>query len=111
MDTSESDRELIQKILVEHTKVPYSHGDYRLQTVFDRNDDHYLLIIIGWEGVRRVHGCLVHVDIIDGKFWIQRDGTEYSITQELLDAGMPKDRIVLAFRSLEMRRLTDFAVA
>ena len=111
MDTAESDRELIQRVLVEYTKVPYSHGDYRLQTVFDRIEDHYLLMIIGWEGVRRVHGCLVHVDIIDGKFWIQRDGTEYSIAQELLDAGVRKDHIVLAFRSPEMRRLTEFAVA
>jgi hypothetical protein len=68
-------------------------------------------MIIGWEGVRRVHGCLAHVDIIDGKFWIQRDGTEYSIAQELLDRGVCKDRIVLAFRSPEMRRLTEFAVA
>jgi XisI protein len=111
MDTSESDRQLIERILVEYAKVPYSHGDFRLQTVFDRDQDHYLLMLVGWEGIRRVHGCLVHVDIIGGKFWIQRDGTEYSITQELLDAGVPKDRIVLAFRSLEKRRLTDFAVA
>jgi hypothetical protein len=111
MDTTESDRQLIQRILVEYTKVPYSRGDYRLQTVFDRTEDHYLLMLIGWEGVRRVHGCLVHVDISDGKFWIQRDGTEYSIAQELLDAGVPKDRIVLAFRSPEMRHLTYFAVA
>jgi hypothetical protein len=111
MDTAESDRQLIERILVDYARVPYSHGDARLQTVFDRAQDHYLLMIIGWEGVRRAHGCLVHVDIIDGKFWIQRDGTEYGIARELLDAGVPKDRIVLAFRSLEMRRLTDFAVA
>ncbi len=111
MDTRESDRQLIEKILVEYAKVPYSHGDFRLQTVFDRGQDHYLLMLVGWEGVRRVHGCLLHADIIDGKFWIQRDGTEYSIAQELLDAGVTKDRIVLAFRSLEKRRLTDFARA
>ena len=111
MDSTESDRQLIEKILVEYAKVPYSHGEFRLQTVFDRDQKHYLLMLVGWEGVRRVHGCLVHVDIIDGKFWIQRDGTEYSIAQELLDAGVPKDRIVLAFRSLEKRRLTDFARA
>src|SRR4051812_1879444 len=104
MDPAESDRQLIERILVEYAKVPYSHGDVRLQTVFDRDQDHYLLMLVGWEGVRRVHGCLVQVDIIAGKFWIQRDGTEYSIGQELLDAGVPKDRIVLAFRSLEMRR-------
>jgi hypothetical protein len=110
MGTAESDRQLIERILVDYAKVPYSRSEVRLQTVFDRDQDHYLLILIGWEGVRRVHGCLVHVDIINGKFWIQRDGTEYSIAQELLDAGVPKDRIVLAFRSLEKRRLTEFAV-
>lgn len=111
MDTAESDRRLIEKILTDYAAVPYSQGDVQLQAFFDRERDHYLLLLIGWEGVRRVHGCLVHVDIIDGKFWIQRDGTEYSIAQELLDAGVPRDRIVLAFRSLEKRRLTGFAVA
>jgi hypothetical protein len=110
MDTAESDRRLIEKILVDYAKISYSHSDVRLQTIFDRDQDRYVLMLDGWEGVRRVHGCLVHVDIIDGKFWIQRDGTEYSIAQELLDAGVAKDRIVLAFRSLEMRRLTEFAV-
>ncbi len=110
MDTAESDRQLIEKILVEYAKIPYSNSDVRLLTVFDRDQDRYLLMLNGWEGVRHEHGCLVHVDIIDGKFWIHRDGTEYSIAQELLDAGVPKDRIVLAFRSLEKRRLTEFAV-
>jgi XisI protein len=109
MGTAESDRQLIEKTLVEYARVPYSCGDVRLQTVFDHDRDHYLLILNGWEGVCRVHGCLVHVEIIDGKFWIRRDGTEYGIAQEQLDAGVPKARIVLAFRSLEKRRLTDFA--
>jgi hypothetical protein len=110
MGTTESDRQLIEKILVEYARVPYSNSDVRLLTVFDRDRDHYLLMFNGWEGVRHDHGCLVHVEIIDGKFWIHRDGTQYSIAQELLDAGVPKNRIVLAFRSLEMRRLTEFAV-
>jgi hypothetical protein len=111
MDTAESNRRLIEKILVDYAAVPYSQSDVRLQTVFDRVRDHNVLMLNGWEGVRRVHGCLVHVDIIDGKSWIQRDGTEYSIAQELLDAGIPRDHIVLEFRSLEMRRLTDLAIA
>jgi XisI protein len=110
VDTKECDRQLIEKILIEHAGIPYTNSDVRLQTVFDRDQDRYLLILNGWEGVRRVHGCLVHVDIIEGKFWIERDGTEYSIALELLDAGVPKSRIVLAFRSLEKRRLTEFAV-
>jgi XisI protein len=111
MDTAESDRLLIETILIDYAKVPYAHGDFHLQTIFDRDGNHYLLMFVGWEGIRRVHGCLVHVDIIDHKFWIQRDGTERGIAGSLLEAGVPKDRIVLAFRSPEKRRMTDFAVA
>jgi XisI protein len=111
MDTAEFDRQLIETILVDHAKIPYSHGDFHLQTIFDREQNHYLLMFVGWEGIRRVHGCLVHVDIIDGKFWIQGDGTERGIARELMEAGVCKDRIVLAFRSTEMRKMTDFAIA
>jgi XisI protein len=111
MVTTESDRQLIESILKEYARIPYSYGQTLIQTVFDRDNDHYLLMIVGWDGIRRDHGCLVHVDVISGKFWIQRDGTEHGIARELLEAGIPKERIVLAFRSPEMRRLTDFAVA
>ena len=92
-------------------KIPYAHGEIELQTVFDRIGDHYLLMLVGRDGVRRVHGCLVHVDIKGDKLWIQRDGTEHGVARELLEAGVPKDHIVLAFRSPELRRSTDFAVA
>jgi XisI protein len=111
MVTAASDRQLIESIIREYARIPYSYGDIEVQTVFDREQDHYLLMIVGWEGIRREHGCLVHVDLIDGKFWIQRDGTERGIAQELLDTGVPRDRIVLAFRSPTKRQLTDFAVA
>ena len=52
---------------------------------------------------------MVHIDIINDKIWIQRDGTEDGIATELLSAGVPKDRIVLGFRSPEMRKHTEFA--
>ena len=109
MDTLTEYRELVQKILREYAEIPYAHGDIQSQTVFDMDEDHYLLMILGREGVRRVHGCIVHIDIINDKIWIQRDGTEDGIATELLSAGVPKDRIVLGFRSPEMRKHTEFA--
>ena len=109
MDTAESDRQLIERILVDYARIPYSRSEVRLQTIFDRDQGHYLLMLNGWEGVRRVHGCLVHVDIIDGKFWIQRDGLEHGIAKELVAAGVPKDHIVLAFRPVEIRKHTGYA--
>jgi hypothetical protein len=53
----------------------------------------------------------MHLDIIDGKIWIQRDGTEDGIAYELEDAGVPKCDIVLAFHSEDVRPHTGYAVA
>lgn len=111
MDTLESYRQIIRQTLTAYAQIPYAYGDILTETVFDRESDRYLLVIVGRENDRRVHGCLVHIDIIDDKLWIQRDGTESGIANELVAAGVPKDHIVLGFRSPEIRKHTGFAVA
>jgi hypothetical protein len=62
-------------------------------------------------GPRRTHGCLLHVELRGDKIWIQRDGTEDGIADELVAAGIPRDRIVLGFHDPEARRRGDFAAA
>ncbi len=111
MDTVDKYRQIVRNILVEHTQVPYAHGDIQIVPVFDDKNDRYLIMLIGRENDRRVHGCLLHIDIINGKLWIQRDGTERGIANELVAAGVPQEHIVLGFRSPEIRKLTEFAVA
>ncbi|NEO91119.1 MAG: XisI protein [Moorea sp. SIO3G5] len=111
METLERDREIIQKIISEYAQIPYSYGEIERNSVFDCDRDRYLLMIVGWEEVRQVHGCIIHVEIIDGKIWIHRDGTEDGIAGELLEAGIPKERIVLGFKSPGVRKHTGFAVA
>ncbi len=110
MGTLENYRGIIQKILTEYAQIPYAYGDIQIQTVFDSDSDRYLLIILGRENDIRVHGCLVQVDIIDGKIWIQRDGTEEGIANELVAGGIPKEQIVLGFRAPHIRQYTGFAV-
>ena len=111
MDNLTHHRELLERILSEHTKVPYAHGDIRIQTIFDRDANHYLLMLVGRDKARRVHGCLVHVDLDGDKFLIQRDGTEYGIARELLEAGIPKERVVMSFRPPELQQIEESAVA
>jgi hypothetical protein len=94
VNTLEAQRKIIQEVLLPYTRIPYSHGDIRCEAVFDTERDHYLLMVVGWDR-RRIHGCLVHVDLIDGKFWIQRDGKEDGVATELEAAGAPKERSFL----------------
>jgi len=111
MDTLTKYRAIIERILNEHARHPYSHGAINHVVVCDKEGEHYLLMAEGWDKRRRIHDCMIHVDIIDGKFWIQYDGTEYGIANELFDAGVPKEHIVLGFKSPKMRKYTEFAAA
>ena len=78
---------------------------------FDRDNGQFVLLREGWDGYRRNHFAWIHIETRDGKLWIHRDGTEHGIANDLLAAGVPQERIVLAFRHPARRERGDFAVA
>ena len=80
------------------------------ELVFDREHNHYMLVNVCWYDDERISGCVLHLDIKDGKIWIQQDGTEQGITNELVTKGIPKEDIVLAYHAPYMRKHTGFAV-
>ncbi len=102
---------LITDIIKEYAKIPPAVGDIETEVIVDEQIGHYELMRSGWVNGRRVHGALIHVDVRGDKILIQHDGTEDGVANQLVAAGVPKDKIVLAFRSPEFRKYTDFAVA
>jgi hypothetical protein len=98
-------RAIIQAVLLAYTEIEYANGDIQNEAVFDTQRDRYLVVSVGWQGIRRVQHNLIHVDIINGKVWIQRDGTEDGIVDELEAAGIPKENLVLAFHPESDRAL------
>jgi len=111
MDTRTRDRAIIERVLADYAAIPYAHGDVATQTVFDSTNDHYLLMIVGRDKLRRVHGCLVHIDLKGEDVVVQRDGIEDGIARELSRQGIPSERIVLAFLPYGPRRYSEFMAA
>jgi hypothetical protein len=110
MDTLTNYRQIIEKILKEYAALPYAYGELERELIIDKSENSYLLLTIGWENKQRVHDCLIHIDIINNLVWIQRDGTEDGITNELVNAGIPKNQIVLAFHPVNVRKHTEYAI-
>jgi hypothetical protein len=104
-------RQIIEKILEDYAAFLGQEDGIQQELIFDWERDRYLLVETGWHNRKRIYGSFLHLDIIDDKVWIQHDGTEDGIAYELEAAGIPKDHIVLAFKSLERRRLTEYAVS
>ena len=103
--------DIIEQVLDVYTKIAYAHGDVTCEAIYDRSRNRFVLVTLGWDDDERVHHPLVHVDIIDGKLWIQTDNTEHGLAPDLVRAGVPKSDVVLAFRPPEVRKHTDYAVA
>jgi hypothetical protein len=110
MDRLNQYRTLIKQILTQHAEYVPSHGQIETVPIFDEQHDHYLLLDVGWDRTGRTHAAVLHLRLKDNKVWIEHDGTETGVAQELLDAGIPKTDIVLGFYRPERRALTEFAV-
>ena len=66
---------------------------------------------VGWQDDNtRVYGCLLHMEIKGGKIWIQEDGGEDAIADQLVALGVPTKDIVLGYHAPHVRQHTEFAV-
>lgn len=111
MDVVNDDRRIVRRLIEGYAKVRPSIGDVQVETIFDESNNHYELIYSGWDGSRRIHGSVVHVDIRGGKTGIQHDGTYDGMANDLVAEGVPPERIVLAFKPPAIRPHTGFATS
>jgi hypothetical protein len=104
-------RQCIRKLLSEQAISKEDNPDIECELVFDVEHDHYQLLDVGWEGLKRIYNCFIHLDIKNGKIWIQRNMTEVDIAQELVEMGVPKEDIVLGLHPPYKRPYTGYGVA
>lgn len=110
MDKLDKYRTLIQQLLEEHAQFGDGDDGVDNQVLIDTQRDHYQLMHVGWQNDWRIYGCILHLDIKDGKIWLQHNGTEYDIPAQLVAMGVPKTDIVVGFHSPFKRQFTDYAV-
>jgi hypothetical protein len=107
MDRLTSYRQVIRQVLADYARYKPADGEIDTELVVDAERDHFE---VGWDGAQRVHGPVIHIDIIGEKVWIQYDGTNRPVADELMAAGIPQQDIVLAWHPRELRHHTGFAV-
>jgi hypothetical protein len=102
-------QEYVRDVIRRHSHPP-AYGDIEVQHIFDTENHHYQLVHAGWHKKEREYGCLIHIDIRDGKIWIQQDGTEAGVANELTELGVPKEDIILAYHPPYKRQYSGFGI-
>ncbi|MDB9516118.1 XisI protein [Roseofilum reptotaenium CS-1145] len=106
----ENYREIIQTFLRKYASYKPSHGEIEIQTLFDTQEDHYQVLGVGWDGKQRIYGCSIHLDIKNGKIWLQLNNTALDVAQELVEMGVLKTDIVIAFQPPSIRAVSGYAM-
>jgi XisI protein len=101
----------ILSILEDYATVRYSNINAENKLIADKVNHRYQVVTIGWDKTKFVRDCPMHIDIIDGKVWIQRNRTEIDIAAILTEQGIAKSDIVLGFLTPKMREYSDYALA
>jgi XisI protein len=111
MDTLENYRCSIQNLLETYAAQLPAKGGVESQLLMDTQRDHYQWMRVGWNDRQRVYHVVMHLDIKDGKVWIQQNTTDTDLTQALLAAGVLREDIVLGLQPLYKRELSGAAIA
>ncbi len=109
MDT-QSYPDIIKQVLSHYADYMSPTDPVKAHFVFDEQHQSYLMVEIGWRDKQYIYQPIIHIEIIDGKIWIQQDYTEAGVVDDLIDAGVAPEQIVLGFRHPSLRQYTGFAV-
>jgi XisI protein len=110
MDKLNHYRVIIQKVLEDYQYLSSDNSDSESALLVDSIHDQYLLLKMGWQQNNRIKRNVIHMRLKEQKIWIEEDWTEDGVATDLLQAGVPREDIVLAFHPPHLRQHTEFAV-
>ncbi|MEM8505197.1 MAG: XisI protein [Cyanobacteria bacterium P01_D01_bin.1] len=105
MDSTTQLSDIVKEVISRYAQLKPSHGDIRLDTVFDDEQGHYALMQVGWDRDRRVRGNLIYITLQDNRVIVEYDGMECGIAEDLVASGVASDQIILAYQ-LEVGAIT-----
>lgn len=104
-------RRILREVVERHAAQSRRRGQSEAVPICDETHDNYLLMSVGWRGNERDHYVMFHLRLKEGRVWIEWDGIEYGIAQDLLAAGIPQEDIVMAFYNPAPQPLVQLAAA
>lgn len=110
MDKLANYRQAIQQMLSEYADYMPIRENLTVETVFDTTHDHYQLVMLGWQGHERIYTPLLHIDILNGKIWVQLNETQFTLTEDFDRFNIPHQDIVNGLIPARRRPFTGYAV-
>jgi len=98
-------KQRVRQLISKYESLATEQGDVEL--LIDDERMRYMALRVGWVGHKRIHLCLVHINICDEQVVIQCNNTEDLLIDELEEIGILRQQICSGFLPPEMRALVE----
>ncbi len=112
MDKVAEHKRIVKTVFEEVLNFFPKDSHVELLPIVDETSGQFLIYTDGWEKSWRDYACFFHVQVMnDSKVYLRHDGTDLEIANKLIEKGISKKDIVLAFHAPYMRDMSGFAAA
>jgi hypothetical protein len=106
MDKLEKYQRILRETVERHAKFQPANGIIKTHSIIDEANGDFMVIDVGWsEKGRRVYDVTLHFQLQGESVFIERDTTDAEIVRELLEKGIDKQDIILAFNDPLFQKL------
>lgn len=99
MDKALNYQKAILQFLEAYANVkPFGWKNVQNQIVADRDRNHFQLVRVGWHNGEHIHYAVFHFDLVGNKVIVQENRTDIPIVDELIELGIQRQDIQLAFQ-------------
>jgi hypothetical protein len=111
MDKLAKYRQYVQTLITRYAEDDVSDDEVEVQLILDTERYHYQWMNVGWEHLTRIYRSIIHIDIKDGKIWLQQNLIDQNPAEELVAMEVPREDIILGLQPPYKRQYTDYGVA
>ena len=110
MDKLESYRRILRATVERHAAFQPANGSIKTHSVIDEAKGDFMVIDAGWSDQgRRVYDVVLHFRLAGETVFVERDNTDAEVVRELLEKGIDKSNLVLAFNEAPFQNPSDLA--
>ncbi len=98
MDKIINYRKIIRSIMeMSVVRTPINMPLVENHLIIDKDENHFILLAIGWNKGEFIHEWLYHLQLKDGKIHVFEDWTDPGILDLLTEKGIPQKDIIPAY--------------
>jgi XisI protein len=112
MDKVKHYQQILHETVTRHASFQPANGNIKTYAVVDEASNNYMVIDAGWSDKgRRIYDVTLHFRLESETLFVERDTTDAEVVRELLERGIDKNDIVLAFNEAPFQKLSDSIAA